>query len=149
LSLGCARCGACCDPVALDFSVWQWAVTDARTHASEDFASAEHRADRMFIAASLRPVSAEGGVIYLACRFYDREHMACRAYEDRPPMCSGYPWYGRDPEPYRGYGQCSYQLDLPPSQRPEGSRPLIPLTVVSRPSAWRAACGRSLGDSTR
>jgi hypothetical protein len=93
----------------------------------------------VFIAANMRPARAADGHIELDCRFYDREHMACRAYDHRPAMCSGYPWYGREPDTSRLYGQCSFLLDVPPSERPEGSRPLIPLTVVTSPGGRAAA----------
>ena len=47
-------------------------------------------------------------------------------------MCRDYPWYGDDPVTSgRGrdlYRECSYLADVPPSQRPEGARPLIPIT---------------------
>ena len=118
----------------LDFEVWTQAVADARRHdpGECEFRPREQWENRVFVAANLRPVRTRGDKIELECRFYDREHAACRAYGRRPPMCSGYPWYGRDPEPGWAYRQCSYLLDVPPAERPAGSRPLIPLTVVTQ-----------------
>jgi Fe-S-cluster containining protein len=130
MSLGCARCGTCCDPVIMDFGTWSEAVEDARRYGPGEVTPPGQWANRVFVAANLRPVGAGGGKVDLACRFYDRAHMACRAYDQRPPMCSGYPWYGRDPEPSNAPLCCSYLLDVAPSERPAGSWPLIPLTVI-------------------
>lgn len=66
-----------------------------------------------------------------SCDAFDPVERLCTAHEDRPPVCSNYPWYGR--APVKGpvtNPRCSYLLDLAPADRPAGARPLIPLTVV-------------------
>ena len=134
VSLGCAKCGACCDPVFIDYDVWAGAVADARRYGADgqEVQPRGQWANRIFIAASMRPVGARNGQVMLECRFYDREHAMCRAYDDRPPLCSGYPWYGDEPSSHaHELGlSCSYLLDVPPAERPEDARPLIPLTVL-------------------
>jgi Fe-S-cluster containining protein len=88
------------------------------------------RADADFIAAHF----AEHCDGLWTCDAYDPEHGTCTAHEDRPPLCRDYPWYGEQPSPDRAAHfsrQCSYLADLPPDQRPDGARPLIPLTVIS------------------
>lgn len=41
------------------------------------------------------------------------EYGLCRNYDDRPPMCSGFPWYGRGPDPRKGLPlDCSFRIDL-------------------------------------
>lgn len=67
------------------------------------------------------------------CLKFDEVNRVCTAHDERPPMCSGYPWYGREPDPgsiNRDETRCSYWLDVDPEERPEGVRPLIPLTVL-------------------
>jgi Putative zinc- or iron-chelating domain len=89
------------------------------------------RADADFIAAHW----AETCDGHWTCDAYDPEHGTCTAHENRPPLCRDYPWYGDQPSAERAgymYRQCSYLADLPPDQRPEGARPLIPLSVVTR-----------------
>lgn len=70
-----------------------------------------------------------------SCDAFDSVHRRCTVYEARPPVCSGYPWYGEEPTPSRitrTGSRCSYLLDLSPADRPEGARPLIPIEVVQR-----------------
>jgi hypothetical protein len=88
------------------------------------------RADADFVAAYWTE-TCDG---HWTCDAYDPEHGACTAHEQRPPLCRDYPWYGEPPSADRAgtlYRQCSYLADLPPDQRPEGARPLLPLTVIS------------------
>jgi Fe-S-cluster containining protein len=128
----CARCGDCCDPVKIDFDVWARAVATARRHGPDDVdpLSTEYWANCLFLAADCRPVGALNGQVLLACAHYDREHQACRAYGRRPPVCSGFPWYGREPGDGGAEPRCSYWLDVAPADRPEGYRPLIPLMAI-------------------
>lgn len=87
------------------------------------------RTNADFIAAHWKPVSDEN----CACDMYDRESRLCAAQDGKPPVCAGYPWYGREPDDGVNFPlQCSYLADLPREKRPEGARPLIPLTVISR-----------------
>ena len=70
---------------------------------------------------------------YWTCDAYDPGHQECTAHDARPPLCRGFPWYGDGPSAERAgrvHRECSYLADLPPGDRPEGSRPLIPLTVL-------------------
>lgn len=88
-----------------------------------------YRQDAAFIAAHWVPLDDDTCV----CNAFDPETRLCTAHEDRPPVCRDFPWYGAEPESWRSGDlmlQCSYLLDLPPDQRPEGARPLIPLTVI-------------------
>jgi Fe-S-cluster containining protein len=136
MTAGCAACGHCCDPVFIDFDVWTQVMEKARRYDATEVELGDNWDDHLFIAGHMRPVGASNGQVMLKCRFYDRDHQACGAYEKRPPLCRGYPWYGDDPvssgrAANHMYRQCSYLADLPPSERPEGSRPLIPLAVTA------------------
>jgi Fe-S-cluster containining protein len=138
---GCAGCGHCCDPVTLDADLF----ARIREHARRDdfverYPEEGHRRNLLFIAQHWHPTTAwhEDGVtvkLGLRCDQFDPQARRCTAYEDRPPVCRDYPWYG-DKEGTRCarasslYPECSYLLDIPPAFRPEGSRPLIPITPV-------------------
>lgn len=158
MTAGCARCGACCDPVPFtreqyeatvkwttealdgipdpeDDAGWAYWIEHGWQQDSRDAAlcyytpSGSTRANADFIAAHWTPVNDDS----CACDAYDREAGLCTAQDSKPPVCSSYPWYGREPDGGTGMPlQCSYLADLPPEKRPEGARPLIPLTVVSR-----------------
>jgi len=123
--------------VKIDYGQWARVTAMARRYSRDelDLDDAEGRAfweNYVFLASAVRPLYASGGVIYLECSRYDSEHEACSAYEDRPPLCRRFPWYGREPGDGNvpAESRCSYLLDVPPATRPEGARPLIPLTVL-------------------
>lgn len=85
------------------------------------------RADADFLAAHWHLL--EDAERY-SCDAFDAATRQCTAHENRPPVCRDYPWYGGEPSAERAVymgKQCSYLADLPPDQRPEGARPLIPL----------------------
>lgn len=116
-SLGCARCGNCCE------DLWS---TSRRTLEGMDTDQAR------FLLEHWHQLDEEDNGHY-RCDMLDPVHRTCMAHDSRPQVCSGYPWYGREPSPkviFARDTQCSYLLDLPPSQRPEGSRPLIPIEVI-------------------
>ena len=156
MKAGCARCGACCDPVpftreqyeavvkwttaALEnvpdpadnqgWTHWERLGWDDREVAIRRFTPGSRmREDANFLAAHWKPVSDTT----CACDMYDPESRLCTAQDSKPPVCRDYPWYGREPHDGVDFPlQCSYLAELPRSQRPEGSRPLLPLAVVSR-----------------
>lgn len=71
------------------------------------------------------------------CDMFNPVTRLCEAHDDRPPVCRIYP---HEPEARGGalitrglYNRCSYWLDVPAAERPEGIRPLIPLTVKGTP----------------
>jgi Fe-S-cluster containining protein len=46
------------------------------------------------------------------CKHYDRETKQCRNYENRPPICSGFPWYDQPPDSTKALPfDCSYRAD--------------------------------------
>jgi hypothetical protein len=162
-SLGCARCGSCCDPVYLSeematvMEAWRslkgvpdpatdegWAHWAKHGWADDrrDTAIAKYQPDApdqvtaRFAAEHWhrREDSEEGRRVY-DCDQFDHETRLCLAGDGRPPVCSGYPWYQAGPTAERAdglYGHCSYLLDVPPADRPEGARPLIPIEVIKQ-----------------
>jgi Fe-S-cluster containining protein len=133
MTASCARCGDCCDPVIIEADAFLACGERAR---SEEF---PHVNDR-FIAQHWQPLSAwradDGTWCFsVRCGMFDPESRACTAHDTRPPVCSGFPWYGDEPSAGRAHGlelHCSYLADLPPDQRKPDSRPFIPLTVITR-----------------
>jgi hypothetical protein len=64
--------------------------------------------------------------VYLVrCAKFDQHARTCTAYDDRPPICSGYPWYDDAPDPgrYSLDPVCAFHADV---------RTVLPLTVVNR-----------------
>lgn len=89
--MGCTpNCGACCDPVNLP-----------EDQALKLFGATAHRIDPLEVDKILElwePVGhTPAGKVRLICAAYDVETRSCTAYDDRPKVCSGFPWYGRGP----------------------------------------------------
>jgi Fe-S-cluster containining protein len=129
-SLGCARCGGCCDPVFLRPEAAR--VVDGQD-VTEDTATVEFAAKHW----QKRDERYTDDWAAYDCDMFDRESRLCTAGNDRPPVCRYFPWYHDGPTPERAasmgaYPQCSYLLDVPPAHRPEGARPLIPVEVIRR-----------------
>lgn len=139
----CNGCGGCCDPVVSPFTHRQ---LRGLLPIQMD---AEQRINREFMLNHLTPISrreglrraphlTQGGVTFAIfegrpvevwsqfyeCDFYDPEAKACTAYEQRPPMCSGYPWYDGRPDPSAALpGPCEFHLDVGRKPTPVTIRP--------------------------
>lgn len=128
-TLGCARCGDCCDPVVMPPDFDPMAVeAKPDSHAAADLAFIRQHWTRR------RPRDEQDS--HWTCDRFDASARACTAYGDRPPICRNFPWYRDGPTPQRArnlaHPRCSYLLDVPPADRPDGARPLIPIEVVCR-----------------
>lgn len=139
---GCNGCGACCDPVVSPFTL------DQLRKLLPIQLDAEQRENKAFMLAHLTPITrregldrspylTQGGITYITvggrmvemfsnfydCDFYDRATRSCTAYEQRPPMCSQYPWYGGIPDPSAALpGPCEYHLDVGRTPVPNPTR---------------------------
>jgi len=116
----------CCDPVILPFHPHERAhfrlqgpLEDWERHQYEFYL--EH------FAVTATPTE-ESPHYVVACDQFDPKTRECLAHDDRPDLCSGFPWYGRDPgSPGRTQiaqvlpPQCSYTADV---------YPLLPLFVL-------------------
>lgn len=63
----------------------------------------------------------QGPYWHVACDRYDRKTRTCGAGDALPPICSGYPWYGREPRLADLAGVCGYMRD---------ARLVLPLEVL-------------------
>lgn len=107
----CARCGVCCDPVILTFR------PEEMVGPSASFAQ-EH-----WTVTGERERSDGRREIQVSCDRFDRVTRLCAAHDDRPPICSGYPWYGQPPKELRELDpQCSFVADV---------RTLLPIVSVT------------------
>lgn len=61
---------------------------------------------------------ADGGW-ELACDRFDPDARRCTAYDERPPICRDYPWYGREPGSHTALlPRCGFWLDVADELRP-------------------------------
>lgn len=131
-SLGCARCGECCEFIVLSFDPRVENRDRAPGNAAlyRDYWTVEWADDH---GPGRWPTT--GYVV--TCKAYDAEHRAC-THPDRPPICRDYPWYSQHPTSdvtvdrkvlTDGVTACSYALDAP-GWADRGLRPLLPVEVV-------------------
>lgn len=140
MSLGCARCGDCCTNIQLSAAV---AANLDKLRAGEPLPENSDPSYMFVLEHWLEEERQEDGTAIHSCDRLDAATMMCLAHEDRPPVCSGFPFYGNevptDEQIGKMHTRCSYALDIAPERRSEGARPLIPLMVVhnaeSRPVA--------------
>lgn len=130
----CNGCGRCCDPVPLPF-------TQDEIRGALPAEISGGKADRDFMLNVLRPISRREGLarswfrsggktmltstdprdsrvnlvttFFYECPFFDTETRSCTNYDNRPPMCSGYPWYDNAPDPQVALPpECAYNEDV-------------------------------------
>lgn len=127
----CNGCGACCDPVVssvnpetLDEEIRLTGVLSGEGDAVKSL---------LFIRDHWTFLRREGEERLYSCDAFDPETRLCTAHEARPPICRGYPWYGRRREHLgplsalmlRRYLGCEFWADLSPEIRPEGWAPVL------------------------
>lgn len=122
----CNMCGKCCEAIHIPHSM----------EKVKRIASIGYSADAKFIAENWIPISREeaftinpylaakakeehaGQLLneghYYTCTKLDKETKLCTVHEERPPICSGYPWYGKMPNIHEVlYDEnCSYKVDI-------------------------------------
>lgn len=126
----CNGCGRCCDPVVLPFT-----QDDARRAARGEMLPENRRwviedltpiPRRQGINATADYMTAGGKTVYgikgepvvlfshfFTCKWFDTETRTCEAYDRRPPICSGYPWYDDEPDDSKTIPkECSYNADV-------------------------------------
>lgn len=104
-------CGLCCDPVVLPFDP-EVMNGPSGPFAREHWSVVEHQA----------ATDATPELWRVRCDRFDPDTRLCAAHSERPPICSGYPWYGRAPDPGRVLDPgCAFQVDI---------RHLLPIAEV-------------------
>jgi len=147
----CNGCGGCCEILSLQ------GKPDSYRYVLETPALAErltetNRANMEFALRHLHPISVAlaarinprkawqdvHGNFYL-CDRYDVTAKRCMAYDERPPMCTGFPRYGlplTDEQFAAGlapYAQCSFWNDVPRELWPDYVDPLPSPSGEARP----------------
>lgn len=125
----CNDCGACCSPVQLPYSQndlrfaapWQvdpemrrWVLEDLTPIPKRDgLARSPHLTQGGTTFAIIGGQPSAVTAFFYECRHYDPDNRACLNYENRPEVCSEYPWYGEGPDPSKALPlTCSYLADV-------------------------------------
>lgn len=142
--LGCAPgCGACCDPVILGVSAAQIRTVLRQGWNGNKPVSDLDRESFEFILGNWtqHPESFTHGDdskewYRYDCAAFNSTERTCMARDDdvnvAPPICTMFPDYihvGPQPVTDPALVHCSYNGNVAPDRRPEGSRPLIPLHI--------------------
>jgi Fe-S-cluster containining protein len=116
----CARCGDCCDPV-----VFMLTRGDLTRRLAEQYLAGEARRNLVFIDEHWHTIAVHDGGRFstLRCDMFDAESRLCTAHAQRPPICSGFPWYGEAPRPTLMLSpRCSFNADV---------RTMLPIVAVT------------------
>lgn len=124
----CTMCGKCCEAITLNASKHE--VRKARksqTGANRDTCEliikswkriSQKQAYRInpymkIVDARLKVKDWKHAPFYYSCQNYDKETRMCKIHDHRPPICSGYPWYGGNPSVTEElYSEdCGYKID--------------------------------------
>ena len=146
MAASCAGCGACCAVIGVGITIEDVRHTFMDILRGEDFTTrdgtAQHAGlvlqERAFLLANWSPVTPEeaqaidpriaamGERSFYVCGQFDAQTRRCNAHERKPSVCSGFPWYGGQPNNYAlaAFPRCSYWHDVPRDQWPEGIDPL-------------------------
>jgi Fe-S-cluster containining protein len=120
----CTSCGACCDPVSLDHTFSRDELLTiangiAQGGDADDAPTSNYNPRNLhWLLFELKPLGAG----YFACANFDAVTRQCNAYDTRPGVCAGFPWYGR--QPYAGLltgrlAGCGYAVDVPGAPDPQ------------------------------
>lgn len=122
----CNRCGDCCTAIALSSGVLARVGEFSETPDPRDDEtwrswwtnwSDVQRAEAIDWWLNAQTVAGHwrsNGDGSFRCDHFDNG--SCRIYQDRPPVCSGYPWYGETPTDDRASrlsGRCSFRGAAP------------------------------------
>lgn len=141
------QCGDCCENIHVGLSMAGWereySIRFHRMGWNPRFVGPEADADAdayvreaEFITRFWREVGpvpegeldpAYGPKWRFMCTMFNVEQRTCMAQENKPLVCSEYPWYGKAPRAAIRSNRCSYWADVPREEWPEG---VIPLTEV-------------------
>lgn len=130
----CNGCGGCCDPVPLAFTPdlvrriplrrWleagfterdrDWILNDlTRLPRREGRERAGYMTQGGITYGSVHGEFVAAVTHFYSCRWYDPDARRCTNYENRPSMCSGYPWYGNPPDPLMALPpECGHRVEI-------------------------------------
>lgn len=117
IGAACSGCGDCCAPVVLGKGLDELPEGDEST----EFARAHWHEMSFAEAVEMRPELVDGASgRFFRCDVFDTEARACSDYDNRPPVCQRFPWYGRRPKPSQltDVSRCSYWADIAPEDVP-------------------------------
>lgn len=106
----CSRCGDCCENIKTS-----WTLDSLEKVALKEGPESPNYKNYEFVRDNWVSQLEEPQENYeqWTCLKFDPVGRLCTAHEDRPPVCSGYPWYGKEPKRTALLeARCSFQADI-------------------------------------
>lgn len=121
----CNGCGCCCDPVVLSASQRDYAgqfpgLPGGPERANRDWVlltpipTRDGMRRARYLDSAIQPLgNAQIVLFFFECRHFDTENRVCTNYENRPPVCRGFPWFDTAPNPVQGLPlECEFRRDI-------------------------------------
>lgn len=120
----CARCGDCCESFPLNTperaDIWGRAMlTEVGRIGAKHTGRGVSRKQAAWmgnLTVVAGPYRHEDGTMRwrYSCPLFDPVARVCTDHANRPPICSRYPWYDREPDTYKSLPpRCSFIADTP------------------------------------
>ncbi len=112
----CNGCGNCCEAITVGLS------KPMMRHIKHT--------DVPFLLKHWHRISGAKGSTIFSCDQFNTETRECMAHDERPGVCSGYPWYGAEPYAAKLAAEgltrapCGYWFDIPKKERPAWATPV-------------------------
>jgi len=123
----CNMCGYCCTAISIPISPADLKDMSKRLRDQEKMAEffipiTEEEAIRRNPAISAKHEASTEERFFYECSQYNEDTKLCGAHENRPSVCSGFPWYGNTINNVAliMHKKCSYWADVPVEAWPEG-----------------------------
>lgn len=122
----CSMCGKCCEAILIPVSSEEMKPDSGIRFRDGDFMRENFVPMTQEEAFRINPNLADPLSIekkyYYSCKQYDKTTKLCGAHENRPQVCSGFPWYGNsiNNQSLLMHKECSYWLDVPVEAWPSG-----------------------------
>lgn len=112
----CAKCGRCCEVIAVNGTKRQYKESNVSSAAF--MLTHWHRVSRSeAVATNWRIVRSDKkrAKYYYKCDQYDPDTKSCLCQEEKPPVCRDFPWYGTEPTVFAlcSWPECSFWEDVP------------------------------------
>ena len=100
----CNKCGKCCEALVFQYNMEEIKTQLATMYPDDDginFAISHFTEITKDEAYSInshlkRWEDREAPLFFFTCNMYDKEKNICKDHKNRPPICSGYPWYNKE-----------------------------------------------------
>ena len=124
----CSRCGDCCEAIPfqrtkkmIDKHLAESVLSDKNEYSLKFIKKYWRRISRKKFVAIHPEAANTSSPYFYTCLKFDAVARLCMAHDERPAICSDYPWYDIDPVRQEFHGipaRCSFWEDVSEERRP-------------------------------